>query len=184
MKTSSIIAGLVIAILVVGGIMWYSSMNNTTNPQAAQYPTMPSDQTQQNANQTQTAPEQTQSSASASANTAAPAPSPAPAPRTVTVTYNGSSFSPATITIHVGDTITFVDSSSNPMWVASGVHPTHTVYDGTSRTQHCAPGYTGPTPFDECQASTANYSFTFTKAGTWPFHNHVNPSATGQVVVQ
>lgn len=102
----------------------------------------------------------------------------------VTVTYNGSSFTPASVTIRTGQSVTFVDSSAEPMWIASDVHPAHTGYDGTNRAEHCASGYTGPKPFDECAAAKADYTFVFTKAGTWPFHNHLNPSATGKVVVQ
>jgi hypothetical protein len=73
-------------------------------------------------------------------------------------------------------------STSADMWVASAPHPAHTGYDGTSRTTHCAPGYSGAAPLDECMAS-ASYSFTFDKVGTWPYHDHNNASAFGKVVV-
>ena len=69
------------------------------------------------------------------------------------------------------------------MWIGSNVHPTHTDYDGTSRTTHCAPGYSGPAPFDQCGTGTT-YSFTFTKAGTYQYHNHVASQNTGTVVVK
>jgi plastocyanin len=69
------------------------------------------------------------------------------------------------------------------MWVASAMHPAHVVYDGTTKDAHCAAGYTGPVPFDQC-ASGTSYSFTFTKAGEWKYHNHVNASQFGSVTVQ
>jgi plastocyanin len=98
-----------------------------------------------------------------------------------TVTYDGKSFSPSTVTIKKGGTVTFTSTVSS-MWVASAPHPAHTGYDGTSRQQHCAAGYSGPAPFDQCKSGTS-YSFTFGKVGTWPYHDHANSSAFGKVVV-
>ncbi|MFA7310143.1 MAG: hypothetical protein WC050_04540 [Candidatus Paceibacterota bacterium] len=97
------------------------------------------------------------------------------------VTYNGSSFSPATVTIKKGGSVTFTSTAGN-MWVASAAHPAHTGYDGTSRTAHCVAGYTGAAPFDQCAAGTS-YTFTFNSSGTWPYHDHINASAFGKVVV-
>ncbi len=99
-----------------------------------------------------------------------------------TVTYTDAGFSPANTTIKVGDTVHFVNNSSGKMWVASDQHPTHTEYDGTTLMQHCASGAS----FDECKAvmTGGTYDFTFTKAGTWEYHNHSNASKTGTVVVQ
>ena len=98
-----------------------------------------------------------------------------------TVTYNGSTFEPALVTIRAGGTVTFT-STAGPMWVASAPHPAHTAYDGTSRETHCAAGYTGPTPFDQCSAGTS-YTVTLNKVGTWGYHDHINAAAHGQVTV-
>lgn len=67
------------------------------------------------------------------------------APMSATVTYNGSSFSPSSVTIARGGTVTFT-STGPTMWVASAPHPTHEGYDGTTRSQHCAAGYSGAAP--------------------------------------
>lgn len=106
------------------------------------------------------------------------------APTTVTVTYDGKAYSPSTVTVKAGDTVMFKNTSGKNMWVASDEHPTHTEYDSTSRTTHCAAGYTGATPFDQCKGEATDYSFTFTKAGTIGYHDHLNPSAHGTVTVQ
>jgi hypothetical protein len=55
------------------------------------------------------------------------------------------------------------------MWVASAVHPTHLLLPG----------------FDELKSTGkgGTYEYTFVKVGTWQYHNHVNPSDTGSVVV-
>ena len=104
-------------------------------------------------------------------------------PMTATVTYSGTSFTPATVTIAQGGTVTFVDASGRGFWIASNPHPVHTGYDGTTRAVHCAAGYTGAAPFDQCVAGTS-YSFTFNKTGTWPYHNHLGAQVGGTVVVQ
>lgn len=101
---------------------------------------------------------------------------------TATVTYDGSTFSPATVTIAKGSTITWTDTSGT-MWVASNPHPIHSGYDGTTRDQHCAAGYSGSAPFDECSAGST-FSFTFNKTGSWGYHDHLNHGATGTIVVQ
>ncbi|MDB5237867.1 MAG: hypothetical protein JWM46_137 [Candidatus Kaiserbacteria bacterium] len=104
------------------------------------------------------------------------------APMSATVTYNGKSFSPATVTIAKGGTVTFM-STAGSMWVASDPHPTHTSYDGTSRSAHCAPGYAGAAPFDQC-APGATFSMVFNKAGTFGYHNHMVDAIAGTIIVQ
>ncbi|MDB5190208.1 MAG: hypothetical protein JWN49_534 [Parcubacteria group bacterium] len=102
------------------------------------------------------------------------------------ISYTNNGFSPATVTIAEGTTVTWSNNSSRQMWVASGNHPSHTVYDGTSTNQHCVSGApTSATVFDECAAipSGGSYSFTFTKVGSWPYHNHIHASDMGTVVV-
>lgn len=95
------------------------------------------------------------------------------------VTYDGNSFSPSEVTIKKGGKVTFA-STDGSMWVASGPHPQHTNYDGTSREAHCAARATPS--FDQCAVGTS-YTFTFDKVGTWPYHNHVSAGMFGKVVV-
>lgn len=102
----------------------------------------------------------------------------------VTVTYTDSGFSPATVTVAPGTTVTFVNQSGSRMWVSSDIHPLHASYDGTSIGQHCANGSpTSSNVFDQCRAD-GSFSFTFTKTGTWKYHNHANPSRKGTVEVR
>ena len=98
----------------------------------------------------------------------------------VTVTYSDAGFSPKSVTVLVGTKVIFVNQSTKNMWVASAKHPDHTVYSGTSLAQHCPD--TANSAFDQCSTSTS-YSFTFNKVGTWKYHNHVNASDFGTVVV-
>lgn len=104
--------------------------------------------------------------------------------KTVTVTYSATGFSPSPVNINKGDTVKFVNNSDSNMWVGSANHPSHTVYDGTTLSEHCA---TGATPsFDSCKnlSKGQSYSFTFDKVGTWNYHNHSSSSKFGSVVVK
>lgn len=103
-------------------------------------------------------------------------------PMSATVTYDGSSYSPSSVTIAKGGTVTFTSTAGN-MWVASAIHPSHAAYDGTDRATHCAAGYSGPAPFDQC-ASGTSFTFTFTKTGSFPYHDHMNAGAFGKVIVE
>lgn len=94
------------------------------------------------------------------------------------VTYTDSGYSPSAITVKKGETITFKNQSSRSMWTASAVHPTHRGYPTTG-------GCIGST-FDACKGIQPGNSwpFKFDIAGTWKYHNHLNPSDTGAVVVE
>ena len=101
----------------------------------------------------------------------------------VTVRYTPTGFVPQSVTIRSGQKVTFVNDTTSAMWVGADEHPTHTEFDGTDRATHCSGSYTGPTPFDQCQAGPT-YTFVFTKAGTYDYHNHSSSQFSGTVVVQ
>lgn len=88
--------------------------------------------------------------------------------RTVVV-FSAAGFSPNPVTVKAGTTVSFVNESSGGMWVASDPHPAHTLLSG----------------FDQKSGveSGSAYDYTFTKIGTWTYHNHLVPTAKGTVVV-
>lgn len=100
-----------------------------------------------------------------------------------TVTYTDAGYSPAEVTIPLGGTVTFVNQSSKNMWVASAMHPDHVVYSGTKLSEHCPD--TAGTAFDQCRGDTpgSSYSFTFTKVGEWRYHDHIDATKFGKVIV-
>lgn len=110
-------------------------------------------------------------------------PSPSTAGNTsgATVTYTASGFSPQTVTIQQGETVTWVNEGGPGMWVASDIHPTHSEYDGTSLRQHCQDGSSDT--FDACGVQQ-RYSFTFEKNGTFRYHNHRQAGHAGTVIVE
>lgn len=108
-------------------------------------------------------------------------PEAAGAPMAATVVYGQNGFSPSTVTVAKGGVVTFVNQGDRGMWVAADLHPTHEEYDGTTKNQHCPDA--AETAFDQCSVSAA-YSFTFGKAGTWHYHNHVSAGDIGTVIVR
>lgn len=85
------------------------------------------------------------------------------------VTITTSEFSPKDITIKVGGTVTWVNSDSNDHTVNSAPHPTHTTYPPLNLNV-IKPG--------------EKKSLQFTQAGTFKYHDHLNPSLVGSVTVQ
>lgn len=100
------------------------------------------------------------------------------------VVYNESGYSPNTLTIKAGETVTFKNESSRVMWTASSGHPSHVDYSGSSAQKHC-PDTTNAS-FDSCAGIQPgnSWQFTFTKKGAWEFHNHLSPSHYGSVTVE
>ena len=94
------------------------------------------------------------------------------------VTYNDTGYSPSTLNVKVGTTVTFINKSSLSMWPASAMHPTHAVYPTTG-------GCLGST-FDACKAVLLDesWSFKFDQAGNWKYHDHLKPSVFGTIVVK
>lgn len=89
----------------------------------------------------------------------------------VVVTYNGTAFSPKAVTIKKGDSITFVNESAGGMSVASDPHPSHTIYPEFDQ-------------YKSTERGQKSFTFVFDKVGSWAYHNHLNSSATGLVVVE
>jgi len=94
------------------------------------------------------------------------------------IVYSDNGFSPSPLMVKVGTTVTFKNNSSQAMWTASAKHPTHTVYPTTG-------GCLGST-FDACRGVQPgdSWSFKFEVAGSWGYHDHLNPSHFGKIVVE
>lgn len=159
-KNAYIISGILVVALIVFGLAYFGGPKSSspTQPEVTTVTTAPSVEKKVNIGLNQ-------GTSSATANTTdvmmkAP----------ITVTYTDDGFTPGTVTINSGETVKWVNQSSKPMWVASNPHPVHTDYAG----------------LDELKSATKDetYSFTFTKAGTWKYHNHKAPRDGGVVVVK
>lgn len=87
-----------------------------------------------------------------------------------TVSYTDSGFVPETIEINQGDTVRFVNNSSVGMWVASDSHPAHDILS----------------TFDQfgIGESGESYDYTFNRVGSWDYHDHIDASKLGTVIVK
>lgn len=86
-----------------------------------------------------------------------------------TITYSDSGFSPSTLTVKAGTKVTIKNTSSGDMQFDSDPHPVHT------DDPELNVGVVGP---------GESMAFTPTVTGTHGYHNHLDPSKTGTLIVQ
>jgi len=87
----------------------------------------------------------------------------------MTITYNGTSFSESANSIKAGQKVKVVNDSSEALAFDSDPHPVHT--DNTELNA----GDIGP---------GESKTFIVDKKGTWGYHNHLNSSQHGEIVVE
>lgn len=85
------------------------------------------------------------------------------------IVYDGAKFTPSSLTIKKGDIVIFKNEGEKGFWPASGPHPQHTNYPEFDAKASVAPG--------------KSFQFKFEKVGSWPFHDHLNSSAYGNIKV-
>ncbi len=88
----------------------------------------------------------------------------------VSVKYTNSGFVPSKIEIAMGTMVEFTNESDKEMWVTSNDHPGHEIL---------------PT-FDQFKTKGKGgiYTYVFDKAGTWKYHDHINPQLVGTIEVR
>lgn len=93
------------------------------------------------------------------------------------VSYTDAGFEPLVVSIKKGETIRFVNNSSEDLWVAS-----------TSVEGNLYPGESdcGTSMLDTCKplAARAFWEFTFDQTGTWGYMNNLHKDRTGVVTVK
>lgn len=87
---------------------------------------------------------------------------------TIRITAQG--FDPGNVEIIKGKSVLFINDDISPHWPASDVHPLHTLCPG----------------FDALRGlkTREQYRVTFTKSKTCSFHDHLNPSLTGVIIIK
>lgn len=91
----------------------------------------------------------------------------------VTITATDSGFEPATVTLKSGEAITWVNKSTQTVSIGSDNHPTHTL----------DPDLTGGQYVIELKAGESK-TVPVSVKGTHGYHNHLQPSQKGTVVVE
>ena len=160
-----VVATIIVVIVLIGGYFAYQAINSPAP----------------------TSDTQSQSTPSATTNNEPDTGAQSTVPTTTVnhdITYTDAGFSPSTLTIKAGETVTFKNQSTHGMWIGSANHPSHAVYSGTTLQEHCKD--TQNNAFDQCQSNNPgeSWSFTFTKVGSWGYHNHVKATDVGKIVVQ
>jgi len=84
-----------------------------------------------------------------------------------TVTLTNDGFEPSTLTVPAGTPVTFINQSDGDMWVASDPHPVHTDFSA----------------FDQREDGD-EYTFSFNDPGAYTYHNHLDESKTGLILVE
>ncbi len=98
--------------------------------------------------------------------------------QTKEIVFTDLGFSPPVLTIKAGTTVVFKNNSSKDFWPASAKHPTHNEYPIKG-------GCVGSI-FDACKAIApgGQWEFKFDVLGGWNYHDHLNPTFFGKVVVE
>ena len=86
------------------------------------------------------------------------------------IVYDGESFTPSEMIVSLGEPVIFENKSGVPFWPASNLHPSHLQFVEFDPKVPVAAGET--------------WSFTFTRAGNWEYHDHINPTVGGVVRVR
>jgi len=91
-------------------------------------------------------------------------------PKTVIVKYTAFGFMPDPMIINMGDTVQFINDTEDPLQIASDPHPIHTD----------TPGLDSRTPLEKGES----YQFTFNKRGETNYHNHLQPTEGGSIIIR
>lgn len=88
--------------------------------------------------------------------------------QTNSITLTSSGFTPQSITVKAGTTVTWTNNGGATATINSANHPSHLVYPSLNLGSF---------------ASGETLSMAFDRPGTYKYHNHLNASQTGVVVV-
>lgn len=78
-------------------------------------------------------------------------------------------YQPEDLEIELGEKVIFKNDGKDDRWPASNIHPTHEIYSDFDPKKSVLPG--------------DSWSFVFDKAGTWRWHDHLDPSLNGAITV-
>lgn len=102
----------------------------------------------------------------------------APIQVTTIINITADGFEPKTAQLLKGERVVWLNLDQAAHWPAADPHPTHTGYPER--------GGCNSSAFDPCQPIKPGkqWTFVFNHSGTWTYHDHLNPSFSGKVVVK
>lgn len=89
----------------------------------------------------------------------------------VRVMYTSGGFSPKTVTIKKDDIVVFENKTGKPASIASDEHPTHLLYSEFDQ-------------YKTDQRGKNEFRFMFEKVGAWKYHDHLNSTMMGTIIVE
>jgi plastocyanin len=172
---------LVLAVVVGGGYVWWQSSNVPVSD-------VPSESQPVAENDSNSAGGSPASSNGGSGQSGAVVPenidvgevASSPNAPAATISYTGNGYSPASVTIKKGETVRWVNNSSEDTWPASAVHPTHSIYPEKTSADCLGSAFDAGKGLKPGES----WDFTFNSTGEWRFHDHLHASKTGVVIVQ
>ena len=88
----------------------------------------------------------------------------------ITIKMTPGNFEPKDLQIKTGEKVKFENLDQVDRWPASNIHPTHLIYPEFDPKKAIAPGF--------------SWQFKFERAGTFKFHDHLNPALAGTIIVE
>ena len=85
------------------------------------------------------------------------------------ITLTSSGFSPISLTVKIGDTVTWLNNDGIIATVNSDPHPVHTEYEPLNLGNF---------------TKGKTHTLTFPTPGTYGYHNHFNPNQRGTIIVE
>ncbi len=89
--------------------------------------------------------------------------------RQETIVMDATGFVPKELTIKKGTEVIFKNADTEDRWPASAPHPTHTNYPAFDPNAAVRPG--------------ASWSISFPQVGSFLYHDHLNPTRYGKIMV-
>lgn len=118
---------------------------------------------------TETSTNNTPTTSDSNANSSSPTDTVTPTGSEAVITYSDSGYSPSSVTVKAGDKVIIKNTSSRSMQFDSDPHPAHT---------------TNPELNVGAVSPGQEMSFVVDTKGTFGYHNHLNASQKGTIIVQ
>jgi len=87
-----------------------------------------------------------------------------------TVYFTDKGYVPKELVVEPGTLVAFTNLTESDFWPASSYHPAHSIYPEFDAKQSIGAGET--------------WTFKFNKEGSWEFHDHLQPSSRGNILVR
>lgn len=163
---------IILAVVVVGAVVWFvvaGTNNNANSTNTVANTTRTTNTTVNRSSNTNVRTTNANTNSALNSNSSAAT----NAAETNMVSITSSGFGPQTVSISAGDSVIWTNNDTSAHYIAPDDHPTHKKYAGIwddSGAGNISPGQT--------------YTQKFNTPGTYTYHDHLNPTTKGTVIVK